>query len=187
MWQLVRSVLRWLIFLVFLWVFLVLGLQLAAYYQPEQAQELLRFQGALFSFGAAAGQFFRNSFDSVFAPIIQFGLIALILIWIAERLGLLRDGLALPSFASFSTLTSSQVQAFIAVIIISSFSLVALWRQDVSALKDIGLVVVGFYFGTRRRQTEIEDAVATGTAAGIAASQAPPADAQRGVPSPSGP
>jgi hypothetical protein len=69
------------------------------------------------------------------------------------------------------------VQAFIAVAIVGALvigALAGIGRID--TLKDIALVVVGFYFGTRRSQTSINEAVEAGTAAGVAAAvQMPPA------------
>ncbi len=51
----------------------------------------------------------------------------------------------------------NNVQALIAIIIVSSVCIAALAGvREVNALKDLALVVVGFYFGSRRRPVDID-------------------------------
>jgi len=106
------------------------------------------------------------------APVLQVALIIMILIAAAERFGLTKD----KNWAGFAALSiPTNVQAFIAVAIIGAVVIAALAGLDKGGvLKDLALVVVGFYFGTRRRQGEIEEAVAAGAAAGAAQQTVPP-------------
>jgi hypothetical protein len=101
------------------------------------------------------------------APIIQLLFIVMILIAAAERFGFTQEN---REWAGFSALgATNNVQAFIAVSVVGALVLGALAGVDISALKDIALVVVGFYFGTRHREGEIEAAVAAGVDVATAA------------------
>ena len=108
---------------------------------------------------------------SLISPAIQLGLILSVLIYAARAIG----------FGSLDTAArlrdsnySFNVQAIIAIIVIGSFSISAIsGLGQTSDLKEITLVVVGFYFGTRRKQADSEaDAATAGAVAGAAAATA---------------
>ncbi len=106
----------------------------------------------------------------------------LILLAAAERFGLL-DGKAEWAKSIGALGASANVQAFVAVVIIGALVIGALADiKRIDVLKDIALVVVGFYFGTRRSQSTINEAVQAGTAAGIAAAQYPSTASDPGRP-----
>lgn len=135
----------------------------------EQAPQLTAIASQVKTMGSELGTFI--------APILQLALVLLILIAAAERFGFTAEKRDWAGFAALGA--ANNVQAFIAVAIVGALVIGALsgiGRIDV--LKDIALVVVGFYFGTRRSQTSINEAVQAGTAAGVAAAaQAAPATA----------
>lgn len=120
----------------------------------------------LLDWGAALGHFI--------APVVQIALVVMILIAAAERFGFTQEKRLWSGFAALGT--ANNVQAFIAVAIVGGLVFGMLGRLlDTSAqsdLKDLALVVVGFYFGTRRRQGEVEDAVA-GAKANATTDQSP--------------
>ena len=128
----------------------------------------------LLQWGAALGHFI--------APVVQIALIVMILIAAAERFGFTQEKRLWGGFAALGA--ASNVQAFIAVAIIGGlvFGMFGglLSSEATKDLKDLALVVVGFYFGTRRRQGEVEEAVA----ARMGSANQPPPDAQ---PSSAGP
>jgi hypothetical protein len=106
------------------------------------------------------------------APVVQFGLIVAILIFAAQKIGILT---ATGQATILGTGSSYNIQAVIAFIVVGAFSLSALTglSSHVGDLKDIALVVVGFYFGTRRREGDTEANAATaGAIAGAAAANA---------------
>jgi hypothetical protein len=76
---------------------------------------------------------------------------------------------------AWNNFRSTSIQGIIAVIIVGSVAIVALWQggeQGLAPLKDLALVVVGFYFGTRRSEVEAE-AIAAGVAKGAAVPPTP--------------
>lgn len=106
-----------------------------------------------------------SSIAEFFAPIIQFAIILFILIEASRRVGLGRmfkqeeentfdkDGdLQKPHIYS---LLSDRTQAVLALIIVSSLCISAIaGLKSVTILKDLALVVVGFYFGSRVKKDE---------------------------------
>ena len=81
-------------------------------------------------------------------PFLQLVIILIILEWILLKFGL--------SVNKNSLKFDSNVQTAIALIVIVSFSLASLSGVDGAGdLKDIALVVVGFYFGTQRKTNEV--------------------------------
>jgi hypothetical protein len=111
------------------------------------------------------------------APIVQIALIIMIMIAAAERFGFTAEKRLWSGFAALGA--ENNVQAFIAVAIIGGLVLGMfgglLGSDAIKDLKDLALVVVGVYFGTRRRQGEVEEAVAAGIA--TATQQRPPGPA----------
>jgi len=84
-----------------------------------------------------------------FVPFLQLALLFLIIDWLLTRFGI--D--VLSKGRSFDW----NIQTVIALIVISAFAIAALaGLNGVGALKDVALVVVGFYFGSQKRRTEIE-------------------------------
>jgi hypothetical protein len=135
-------------------------------YGPEdfRMRALVEAQTVLLSTGA--------SVIGLLSPVVQFGLIIAILIFAAQRLGLVAPA---GQFTIFEASSSYNIQAVIAFIVVGAFSLSALTglSSHVGDLKDIALVVVGFYFGTRRREGDSDANAATaGAIAGAAAANA---------------
>jgi hypothetical protein len=83
-------------------------------------------------------------------PLVQLMVLLVIVDWLLGRLGIeVKAGLK-----GFDW----NVQAVIAITVIGSFALAALGgiSQGVGVLKDLALVVVGFYFGTQRKMVEVD-------------------------------
>jgi hypothetical protein len=119
------------------------------------------------------------------APIVQLVVIVWVLLAAAEKFGFTQEKRDWSGFAALGT--SNNVQAFIAVAIIGALVIGVLGGiRGVDTLKDIALVVVGFYFGTRQGRAAIETAVAAGVAAGRQEQQAAPAPSPM-APSPPAP
>ncbi|MCP1384431.1 hypothetical protein [Runella salmonicolor] len=79
-------------------------------------------------------------------PFLQLIIILLILEWILRKLGI--------SFTSPNFKLEWNVQSLIAILIISAFTIGALAGvSNAGSLKDLALVVVGFYFGTQKKVT----------------------------------
>ncbi len=164
-----NSIIRWIVGVGVIW--LIVTTSLTAYIathpiENEKNNILPAISMKLIDAGENLGHFI--------APVLQLALIIMILIAAAERFGFTLETKNWSGFAALGA--ANNVQAFIAVTVISGVVIAALVGLDSQGvLKDLALVVVGFYFGTRRRQNEIEDAVAAGAAAGTAAQAAPPA------------
>lgn len=146
------TILRWILLVGVLWFFLAAGLVALQSEFPENLM-LQAILPRVIDWGAALARFA--------APIIQLLFIIIILVAAAERFGLTGEKREWPGLAALST--SNNVQAFIAVTIVGALVLGALAGEDIGALKDIALVVVGFYFGTRRRQSDLDPEVAART------------------------
>ncbi|NBA95651.1 hypothetical protein [Pseudomonas sp. R5(2019)] len=135
-------IIRSTIFVLVLWVVSYVGLQVLGVYLPENKNEILVATTMLVALGSGVGSFF--------GPVVQLAFVVTILLYAAEKAGLLqRDA----SGSLFSRIASaSNIQAFIAIVIIVSLAIAALSGiGDISVLKDLALVVVGFYFGTKRQ------------------------------------
>jgi hypothetical protein len=77
-------------------------------------------------------------------PFLQLVIILLIVEWILNKLGI--------SFTSKESKVEWNVQTIIAIIIVVAFALAALSGiAGVESLKELSLVVIGFYFGSKRR------------------------------------
>lgn len=143
-----------------LWFVATIGLSLIPYFVPEQSSMAHAIAMRLTDAGQSLGTFI--------APVLQFALIVFILIAAAERMGFTREKREQGSLGALGQ--SNNIQAFIAIAIVGGLVIAALTGiGNVLVLKDIALVVVGFYFGTRRSQSSINEAVVAGTTAGVAA------------------
>lgn len=150
----IASIIRWTVFVGLLWGTLYFGLLIVALMFPEQ-QTVAMLIPTLLSIGQQLGSFV--------APVLQLALIIFILIAAAQQLGFAQDTKWVRNLGSLSS--ANNVQAFIAVTIILGVVVGALADiQALPALKDLALVVVGFYFGTRKRQGDVEDAAAIAVA-----------------------
>ena len=84
-----------------------------------------------------------------FVPFLQLALLFLIIDWLLTRFGI--------DVLSKGKQFDWNIQTIIALIVISAFAIAALAGLDgAGSLKDVALVVVGFYFGSQRRRTEIQ-------------------------------
>ena len=148
-----NTIIRWVVVLGLIWFIALMGITIAQFYVPPDIHSPLPIiLGQLQNWGEKLGNFI--------APVLQLALILLILITTAERFGLSTER-KWPTLASLSA--GNNIQAFIAVAIVGAVVVGALANvQRIDILKDLALVVVGFYFGTRRSLTEIEDAVVFG-------------------------
>jgi hypothetical protein len=152
-----RTIVGWSVVIGLLWFLAYVALQALAAAFPEQRGTIDPAIAELHSIGFGLGDFIR--------PIFQLALVLIILVEAARRLGVFSDTTGIATgIRSFSQTAS--VQAIIAIIIVVAVSISALGGLgDTTVLKDLALVVVGFYFGSRRSQNEAE-AIAAGVAAG---------------------
>jgi hypothetical protein len=152
-----RTIVGWSVVVGLLWFLAYVALQAFAAAFPEQRGAIDPAIAELHSIGFGLGDFIR--------PIFQLALVLIILVEAARRLGVFSDTTGIATgIRSFSQTAS--VQAIIAMIIVVAVSISALGGLgDTAVLKDLALVVVGFYFGSRRSQNEAE-AIAAGVAAG---------------------
>jgi hypothetical protein len=86
-------------------------------------------------FGQAAWAFAR--------PLLQLAVVLLIVDWLARRMGV--------RFGSQTSGITWNVQAILAVVVVMAFAISELSGIGGGGLKDVALVIVGFYFGTQRR------------------------------------
>ncbi len=117
--------------------------QNAAYNEGRETVQLLEGMAArVAALSYEAWQFIK--------PFLQIIVILIIVEWILDKFGisLSRKGLKL----------DWNVQTILALVVISAFALAALSGANTSigALKDLALVVVGFYFGTQRKTVEVQ-------------------------------
>jgi hypothetical protein len=127
------------------------GLNVSA---EAQDAALRQAQNALFNSGNAV----IASLWPVMEPALQFGAILAILLYAAERIGLTNN-----QQLKVAGSNAAGIQPMIALIVVGAFSLSALTGLGGSReadLKDIALVVVGFYFGTRRRDADSDEGAA---------------------------
>jgi hypothetical protein len=150
------SVLRWVVGVGIIWFVVALALTaclawLGASPEVTSGQRVLQsVLSEVLDWGASLGRFI--------APIVQIALVVMILIIAAERFGFTAEKRLWSGFAAMGS--SNNVQAFIAITIIGGLVIGIIGGlvtgDGVKDLKDLALVVVGFYFGTRRGQGEVE-------------------------------
>jgi hypothetical protein len=139
-----RSLIRWSLFVFVLLILLRMGAAawLLVDHNPDHQSVIREFQAQTIAIGAGAWQFAR--------PLLQLAVVLLIVDWILQRLGM-QLGMAVPP-------SQWNTQTIIAIAVVGAFSIAALIDIDkgLAVLKDLALVVVGFYFGTQRHITELE-------------------------------
>jgi hypothetical protein len=142
------SALKWIISLTIIVAFIFLiafiGLNVAAIYEidPEHKRALQQLIPQIGILGVGAWEFIR--------PFLQLIIVIVIILWLLEKLGV--------SLTSRETRFEWNVQVIIALIIVSAFAIAALAgiSDSIGALKDLALVVVGFYFGTQKKSLELQ-------------------------------
>ncbi|MCF2443624.1 hypothetical protein L0657_06625 [Dyadobacter sp. CY345] len=135
------------IFWVLLFLFLIFkGLEL--FIKADNNINLDKEYGEMFS---ELGQSITNLGEEIYSflkPFLQLALILVLVDWILSKLGIRFD-------TSSSFKLEWNVQSLIAIIIISGFTIAALAGVNYAdSLKDLALVVVGFYFGAQKRYSE---------------------------------
>jgi hypothetical protein len=95
----------------------------------------------------------RELLDHIWQSLDQVAVLAIIIVSIAYFLNRIGIGVDI-----FRKATDLNVQAVMAIIIIASLALLSMVNvQGANVVKDIALVVVGFYFGSRRSLSDRED------------------------------
>jgi hypothetical protein len=89
----------------------------------------------------------KNAWDFA-RPLLQLMVVLVIVDWVLHRLGVRLDS----GVRHFEW----NVQAIIAIIVVAAYAVAELGGIGNGGLKDIALVVVGFYFGTQRRSSETD-------------------------------
>ena len=131
------------LFIILLIVFI--GLKVVTVYEPDGGRKLLLTEivSKIESISLLTWNFLK--------PFLQLIVILLIVEWLLGKFGF--------SFTSKESKVEWNVQTIIALVIVSSFALAALSGiEGVGYLKDLSLVVVGFYFGSQKRIVEYKNA-----------------------------
>jgi len=147
---LLRSCIRWSVFVFILLLLLWVGTWVAVFVAaaaPDHGQFpnlLTQLSGQLSVVAISAWQFAR--------PLLQLLIVLLIFDYVLTRLGI--------SLRTEFSRIEWNVQTIVALVIVGSFAAAALGgiTEGLSSLKDLALVVVGFYFGSQRRVLEVETA-----------------------------
>lgn len=129
-----------------IWIFVILlffyvGVRISLTYdiQQKQADLLGTIAGDLKTISISVFEFVR--------PFLQLVIILIILEWLLGRFGISLD-------KNFR-FKERNTQTAIAMVVIIAFALAALSGvENAGMLKDVALVVVGFYFGTQKKTTE---------------------------------
>jgi hypothetical protein len=108
---------------------------------PQHREIALLILEKLGAFGQGGWLFIR--------PLLQLAIVLVIVDWVMRRLGVELTGGTRPFEWS--------VQAIIAIIVVAAYAIAELAGLG-SGLKDVVLVVVGFYFGTQRHSYEVNSA-----------------------------
>jgi len=153
-----KAIIGWTVFVGVLWLTLYASVQITLVEFPDTRSALDPVLDNISSIGRELASFIR--------PILQLALILVIIIEAARKVGFFHEG-GMPINIFSSDFRSANIQGVIAIIIVGSVAIAALGYGNVDVLKDLALVVVGFYFGTRRSQLEAE-AIAAGVAMGAA-------------------
>ena len=123
-------------FLVLLIIYIVIKYNITYDQDPNRTSQLKDMLTRIEMLSQTAWDFIK--------PFLQLILILLITDWVLTKLGI--------SFTATGGRFDWNIQTVIAVIIVGSFALAALSGiAAVSALRDIVLVVIGFYFGTQKK------------------------------------
>ncbi|HEX7315637.1 MAG TPA: hypothetical protein VF297_17085 [Pyrinomonadaceae bacterium] len=140
--------LRWIIYLtIFLLVFFLIAytaLSVGSIYDEDAQRKQVLGQVAvqIAAIGVNGWSFIR--------PFLQLILVLVIIDWMLSRWGVNLQSKVLDF--------DWNIQTLIALIIIGAFAVAALGgiNDGIGTLKDLALVVVGFYFGSQKRSIEIE-------------------------------
>ncbi len=137
--------LKWIInltiFLALLFLIAIVSVQIAALYDREHQQTYQEIATLLMGMGRGGWDFVR--------PFMQLVLILIIVDWILGKWGI--------SWQSTSLGITWNVQTIIALVVVGAFAIAAMGGLGgVGALKDLALVVVGFYFGTQQKSVEMQ-------------------------------
>ena len=142
-----KGIVGWVAFLTLIFVALVVGLEVAAINsESAQADKYRAMKDTISGIGGTGWSFV--------SPLLQLIIVLLILEWFAQRLGL---GFKLSDIGG-----SANVQVLIAVFVIGSYCVAVLGGiRGADSLKEIALIVVGFYFGSRlaERQQRVAESV----------------------------
>ncbi len=142
------STLKWIVYLtIFLLIFLLLtylGLSIASIY--EQSYERKQLYGTITT---QVSTISREGWGFI-RPFFQLIVVLVIISWILEKFGI--------NLQSKVFQFDWNVQSVIALVVIGAVTIAALGgiTDGIGTLKDLALVVVGFYFGSQRKTVEIE-------------------------------
>jgi hypothetical protein len=139
-----RMLVGWSVIVGLIWFLTFAALQVLAVSSPDTARHLEPIMQLLEGIGVGLATFIK--------PLLQLAIVLLILLEAAKRLGFVSDQMTI-SVSTSSILQSKSIQAVIAIIIVAAVSISALAGVgDTAVLKDLALVVVGFYFGTKAKE-----------------------------------
>lgn len=131
-------------------IMLKVGLSLMSIDSLQASPGLKQAQEVVDSVSSGAWQFGQ--------PLLQLLVVLALGEWFVSRLGLKVSSIGLGSI---------NIQTFIAIAIIFTFCLAALGNlPGLAYLKDVVLIVIGFYFGTRSRQQPDQESVDRNEAGG---------------------
>jgi len=147
-----KGIIGWVAFLTVIFLVLVVGLEVAAINsEAAQAEKYRAMKDTISGIGGSGWRFV--------SPLLQLIIVLLILEWFAQRLGL---GFKLSDIGG-----AANVQVLIAVFVIGAYCLAVLGGiPGADSLKEIALIVVGFYFGSRlaeKQQRAADSAILTTT------------------------
>jgi hypothetical protein len=148
-----KTLIGWTLFVALLWFAALVGI--TVYLAQFESEPVRTLQVALLNWGPRLAEF-------IAAPLT----LAIVLFIIFETAAGARifEKIAVPSNWNFG----NNIQALLAIVLIIAFAISAIGGVgNTLALKDIALVVVGFYFGSKKR--EETDQIAASAAAGAAA------------------
>jgi hypothetical protein len=130
----ISAVIGWLIFLVFAYLALYGAVSVATFYANATASKTIgAIRDQLRDIGGAGWQFL--------SPLLQLAIVLIIITWAVERFDV---GLKIPDIAS-----DQNIKGTIALIVIGGFLIAVLGSlRYTSDIKDVALVIIGFYFGS---------------------------------------
>lgn len=151
-----KTIIGWTLAAGLIWFLALLGVTaLLSQYNHQSIQTL---QVSLIAWGPALARFIAGPLTLAIVLFVLFNTV--------EGTKILQN-IKIPKDIAFNT----NIQALLAIVLILAFAVSAIGNVgDTSVLKDIALVVVGFYFGTRKRQDneDVAQSAAAGAAAGVA-------------------
>lgn len=134
-----KSIINIAVFLFLILLVMYVGTQTLVKYDVNNNAQWDRLGNTIASISAEAWSFIR--------PFVQLVIILLIIEWLLGKTGVK----IVPDALKFDW----NVQTTIALLVVSAFCLAALGNiPGMGPLKDVALVVIGFYFGSHRKPTE---------------------------------